>query len=724
MLATPPFRCTVLMFALISALSHAAEEAQTEDVPVSIEADHIEGQQPDTAKATGNVHMTKGVEDYYADWATYDQSNQHLLAGDNVRLEKEGDVMTGHELDYFLDRKTGTLTDPDYQIAQGLGRGNAVTLLFEGDKQYHFQQGRFTTCPVDNNSWYLNAKNMWLDYNVEKGEATNAWIDFYGVPILYMPWMNFPLNNNRQTGFLVPALAVNNRNGLDLTLPFYWNIAPNMDATIYPRYLSDRGLMMGGEFRYLEPSYFGSIRGDVLQDKEADMTRYDIFFKHSQTLTDRLHLTLDIQKVSDDNYFNDFGDRAAVASQTSLPRQGVLTYTGDGWSSSMNWLHYQTLQSVTNPIAIPYALSPQITFNTAPTYLDGRIQTNVQAEFTNFTHPTETNGYRTWVYPSVSVPFLTSYSFITPKIGVHATEYNLTAANGNSEGSESRVLPIMSLDSGLVFERDLDYKGDSYTQTLEPRAYYLYIPYRNQSGLPNFDSAQTDFSYSQMFSENRYTGNDRINDANQITVALTSRLFESDTGIERLNATIGQRFYFKSPQVSLDSSTIPNTSKSDLLVSLGGEVLRKLNASYEIQYNLQDRTTSYNAFNLTWRPDDAKVFNMRYIYSTYTSPLTKQVDFSGQWPLGAGWYGVGHVNYSLIPSDTNRFLDTLAGVEYNAGCWALRLAAQRYVTSDGGTSNTFYFLLQLGALGGLGTNPLSALRTAIPGYTDIFSPNK
>ncbi len=720
MFAIPPYRCSVLMLALVSALANAAQSSETqEDVPVSIEADHIEGQQQDTAKATGDVQITKGDEYYYADWATYNQTDQHLKAGDNVRMEHQGDVMKGHELDYFMDRKEGTMSDPDYQIAQGLGRGNAVTLLFEGDKIYHLQKSRFTTCPVNNDSWYIHANNMWLDYNTNKGEATNAWIEFKDTPILYMPYINFPLSDARQSGFLAPALALNNRNGLDLTIPYYWNIAPNMDATFYPRYFSRRGLMVGAEFRYLEPNYNGVLRVDGLQDKEADMGRYDIFFKHSQALTDRLHLSLDIEKVSDDNFFNDFGDRAAVASQTNLPRQGVLTYNGNGWTTSLDWLHYQTLQSTVNPIAIPYALSPQIDFNTAPTFLDGKIQTNVQAEFTNFTHPSETNGYRTWVYPSVSMPFLTSYSFVTPKIGVHATNYQLSAPDGTSEGSENRVLPIMSLDSGLVFERDLDIQGDSFTQTLEPRAYYLYIPYKDQSNLPNFDSALTDFSYSQMFSENRYTGNDRINDANQITVALTSRIFESETGIERLNATIGQRFYFQSPRVSLDTTDLPNSSKSDLLVSLGGEVIRKLNAQYEIQYNLQDHTTTYNSFNLSWRPDVAKVLNLRYIYSTYTSPYIKQLDLSGQWPISSGWYGIGHVNYSLIKSDPNRFLDTLAGVQYNAGCWGLQLAAQRYVTTDGGTSNTYYVLLQLGALGGLGTNPTSALRTAIPGYSDI-----
>ncbi|WP_161805135.1 LPS-assembly protein LptD [Amantichitinum ursilacus] len=676
----------------------------------------MEGTQPNTLKATGDVHIVKGDEEYYADWADYDDPSQHIKAGDKVRMEKNGAVMTGRDLDYFIDRAEGTMQDPEYQFAGGVGRGDAVDMLFNGQNKYRFNSGRFTTCPVQTDDWYIHAQHLDIDYNINKGEATNAWLEFKGTPILYMPWMNFPLDDGRQTGFLSPALAINNRNGIDVTLPFYWNIAPNYDATIYPRYFGKRGLMVGAEFRYLQPNYAGTIRADYLDDKEADAGRYDLYFKHAQKLADRLSLSLDIEKVSDDNYFNDFGDRAAVASQTNLPRQGILTYAGDGWSSSLNWLHYQTLQNATHTNDIPYALSPQLTFSTAPKLIDG-VQTNFSAEFTNFTSETKTNGYRTWVYPSVSMPFIASYGFVTPKIGVHATNYQLSSPNGDDMGSQNRVLPIMSVDSGLVFERDLNIKDEGFVQTLEPRVYYLYIPYKNQSNLPNFDSAQTDFSYSQLFSENRYTGNDRINDANEITLALTSRLFETDTGIERLRATVGQRFYFSSPQVSLDSTSLPETNKSDLLVSLGGQVWRNLNASYDLQYDLQQKSTGYQSVGLNWAPGEQKVLNVRYVLNRTVA--IEQLDVSGQWPVSQNWYALGHVNYSLLTAD-KKPLDTLLGLEYNGGCWGLRLAAQRYVTSDGGNSNTYYFLLQLGALGGLGTNPVSTLRQAIPGYTDIF----
>ncbi|KAF0814511.1 LPS-assembly protein LptD [Andreprevotia sp. IGB-42] len=706
----PPFRAAPLLLTLMTAFAYAAGE----DPPVQIEADQAAGQSETGATASGNVVVTQGDLQVEAEWGKYDAATDRLNAGDRVRMTQHGDVLVGNTLDYFIDRHEGTLTNPDYAMAQGMGRGDGVKLLFEGENHYRVDEGRFTSCQPGDDSWYLHANTLWLDYTTNMGIAHSGWLEFKGVPILYSPWMNFPLDDGRQTGFLAPSLSFDNRNGFDVTVPFYWNIAPNYDATITSRYLARRGLMMGGEFRYLQPEYQGKVQAQLLKDREAEENRYSFVFQHQQALTDRLGMSIDIQKVSDDNFFNDFGDRAAIAAQTNLPRQAQFNYTGDDWNSSLLFQRYQTLQDAT----VPYARMPQFAFNATPTFAEW-AQTGISGELTQFSHPTQTNGFRSWAYPSISTPIVNSYSFINPKVGVHATNYQIDDAKGGNPNSATRVLPIVSVDSGLFFERDFSFGGNNLTQTLEPRAYYLYIPYKNQSNLPNFDSSLTDLSFSQLFRENQYSGNDRINDANQLTLAVTSRLFLADDGVELVQASIGQRFYFEEQRVTLDSSDQPSTaSKSDLLVSVGGRFWRDFSADYTLQYNNRDKETVRSTAGATWNPEPGKLVNIRYTINRNQNPQIEQVDLSAQWPLTRNWYGVARINYSLPDRQS---LDTIAGLEYNAGCWGLRLAAQRFITSDAQFKTTYFVLLELNGLGGLGSNPITALRNAIPGYTADFA---
>ncbi|WP_035058856.1 LPS-assembly protein LptD [Andreprevotia chitinilytica] len=710
----PPFRAAPLVLLLVAGFAFAADD----DMPMRIDADEVNGQSEVGASARGNVVLERGDMTVESDWSRYDTKTDRLEAGDNVKMTRQGDVLTGHSLDYYIARREGTLTDPNYSIAQGLGRGDAVKLVFEGPDKYELEQGRFTTCPANVDDWYLRANDLSLDYVTNTGIARNAWLEFKGVPLLYSPWMNFPLKEGRQTGLLAPSFAFDNRNGLDITTPLYWNIAPNYDATFYPRYLARRGMMLGGEFRYLQPEYSGQLNAATISDRLEDQGRFALSFKHQQILADRLTMSIDLEKVSDDNYFNDFGDRAAIAAQTNLPRQVQFNYAGDNWSGAALWQKYQTLQSTTNPIDIPYARLPQLSFSATPNWVQG-VQTAISGEFTDFTHPSKVNGLRTWVYPTVAMPFVNAYSFVVPKIGVHATDYQLSNADSSGRRNETRVLPTFSVDSGLFFDRDLKWMDQSLTQTLEPRAYYVYIPNKDQSQLPNFDSALTDFSFAQMFRENQFSGNDRINDANQLTLALTSRFYKTETGDELLRATIGQRFYFKQQRVTLNTTDVVSDAKqSDLLLSFGGQLWRNLYADYSLQYNVQNKATGRSSAGVSWQPEAGHVLNLRYAMNRNLG--TEQVDFSAQWPLGRNWYGIGRINYSLADS---RALETIAGLEYNAGCWGLRLAAQRYITSNGTFNTTYFALLELGGLGGLGSNPIDTLRQSIPGYTDFFASN-
>lgn len=718
----PPYRFSLLaiLIASMPVVAHA-ETAQETEPPILIHADEASAREGDFAEARGNVVVTRDNLKVESDWANYQLATDLLRAGDQITLHKDGDVLTGTQLQMTVDSRQGDLLDPVYQMAQGRARGDAVKLLFEGPNRYVIQQGRLTTCEPGNDSWYLHSSTIGLDYNTNLGEAWNGWIEFKGAPIFYYPWVDFPLDSSRKSGFLFPKIGMSNKNGFQWQQPYYFNLAPNYDATLSPNYLSKRGLMLGGEFRYLQPDYSGVLRLEGLDDQLENKTRSSVLFQHTQELAPNLNLDLNIQKTSDNEYPSDFGDRLSVTSQSNLPREGTLRYSGNEWSSFLRWQRFQTLSTAANPVEKPYDRAPQLYATAQPDLIQGLV-TSISGELTDFRHPTKTEGLRAWAYPSISVPFNESWGFVTPKVGVHATRYNLDK-NGQQQESYARTLPIASLDSGLYFERETNLFDTAFVQTLEPRAYYLYIPYRDQSMLPVFDSGETDLSLTQLFSENQFSGQDRINDANQLTLAVTSRLFESDSGIERFNLTVGQRQYFKTPRVTLSSTETSDTTteqkRSDWLMTLGAQLWQGVSTSYIMQYNQQDNTLRRADLVLTWRPGEYKLLNLRYVNNRIAD--TRQADISGQWPLGNGWYAMGRYNYSIT---NRRALEILGGVEYNAGCWGLRLAAQRYATSTTDYDTSFFAILELGGLAGIGSNPLDAIRSSIPGYADTYSPTR
>lgn len=718
---SPPFHLTILKLslAILPGFAVAQTPQSTPEPPIFIEADQANVQEGDYTEAKGNVIINRDTLEVKSDWVKYQQQTDMVHAGDQVILNKDGDTLTGTRLDIAVTAREGELENATYLMGQGLARGEAVKILFEGKDKYRIQTGSITTCTPEQNAWHLHAKEMQLDYTQNYGQAWHGWLEFQSVPVFYYPWMDFPLDGGRKTGFLMPNIGYSSSNGLEYSQPFYWNIAPNYDATITPSYFGKRGMMLGGEFRYLQPSYTGSIKAEGINDREDRDRRYSVALSHSHLLADRLRLDLTYQKVSDDYYFSDFSDRLAVASQVNLEQGALLSYSGSNWSSYLRVQQYQTLQSRTTPVDEPYARLPQWYGSYSPK-LGGGTETQINAEFTRFTHDKKIQGDRTWIYPSMSLPLANAYSFITPKLGLHATHYRNESASGRDLGTESRVLPIASVNTGLFFEREGQLFGSNILQTLEPQLYYLYVPYKDQSKLPNYDSGTTDLSWSSLFAENKYSGNDRINDANEITLALNTRIFADEDGVERFYAGLGQRIYFKSPKVGIDSNRESNSEKSsDLLLTLGGQLPYDIRANYTLQQDIRHDKTARADLNFNWSPGAYKTLNLRY--SVNRTANTEQLDASGQWPLGGGWYGVARHNYSL---KDNQALETLAGLEYNAGCWALRLAAQRYVTTDSKYKTNYFILLDLGGLAGIGMNPISVLRQSIPGYANTYSSPK
>lgn len=724
----PPLRPSLLAV-LIAGIAPAVWAADSQgEQPVSIEADTTRLEVGKRAEAHGRVVIEQGDLKLESGWATYQQEEDRIQAGDQFTMTREGNTLSGKSVQMTLGTRTGEIADPVFVMAGERARGDARKLLLEGPDRYAVADGRFTTCPVGNDDWYIHSSRLNLDYNRQVGEAWGSWLEFKGAPVFYYPWIDFPLDGRRKSGLLVPTFSFDDNAGFSVATPFYWNLAANYDATITPRYFTRRGTQLGGEFRYLTGSMNGLVRAEVLNDQLDGRSRFSEMFKHSQQLAPDWQLSVNVQKVSDDNYLKDFGDRMAVSSQTNLPREGTLSYAGQNWSSYLRWQRFQTLQSASDPVETPYSRMPQWFVNAKPE-VTSWLQPTLSAEAARFEHANKSSGSRTWAYPALALPFQDTYGFFTPKVGLHATRYVIEDKNASGvttgKRDQNRVMPIFSVDGGLYFERDTG-DGESI-QTLEPRAYYVRIPYRNQSALPVFDAGETDLSFSQMFSENQFSGQDRINDANHLTLALTSRRLLRDTGVEALRATIGQRFYRSDQRVTLPSScsgstcTSSSTSttddrRSDSLLSVAAQLWRGVEAEYDLQYSFANDHARRSSALISWQPDDFKRINLRYTLNRISG--IEQVDLSGQWPIGRSWYALGRENYSLRDKRT---LEALLGVEYNAGCWGLRLAAQRYITTDQSYDSRYFLTLELGGLAGLGNNPLDTLRQSIPGYADIYN---
>lgn len=687
-----------------------------EETPAFISAQRVEGQTENQIVASGEVEVRKRGQAIFADRVVYQQLSQELVADGAVRVEQNGIKMQGPHVKLNLDTNIGDMTKPAFQLAANNSRGSADILHMEGRQKYTVQNVAYTICPIGNDDWMLKASQLEIDSARQVGVARNARVEFLGMPILYMPWMDFSLSDKRQSGFLGPVFGSTAKSGTEVTLPFYWNIAPNMDATIAPRAMVKRGLMLNNELRYMNKNYAGEAHLDILpNDALTDSTRLRTSLKHVQNLGYGFNASTNFNYVSDHTYFRDLSNTISSTSLTNLVREGVLTYSGGWWNAAARMQSYQTLQDPAARVIEPYRRLPQITLGALRPVAGANMA--FTGEFVSFSHPTAVNGQRLVMYPSMSYPLIATPSFyVTPKFGVHYTHYSLGANNLGALPDTNRTLPIVSLDSGVVLERDWDMDGKNYVQTLEPRAYFLYIPYRNQNLIPNFDTAQADFNFAQMFTENRFFGSDRIGDAKQVTLSLTSRLLEANTGAERLRVAIGQRYSFKTPLVNLVSPEVATNNKSDILLAILGRITPKWSLNSAFQYNPNQAREEKLNVGARYQPESGKVLNLGY---RFTRDSLRQVDISTQWPLSRHWSVMARWNYSL---QDNRILELLTGLEYNESCWTTRLVIQRFATATNELSTGIFAQLELNGLIRVGSDPLNALRQSIAGFTKLNQP--
>jgi LPS-assembly protein len=768
--------------------------------PVFLSAQNMSGTVGNEFVAEGDAELRKIGSVTNADRLTYWSVEDEMEALGNVRLQQGEDVYSGTKLRLKLEEQVGFFEQPTYFIKRlppdsdktkpgGVARsggsseepetgfaapralvsnkstpaqlsmssfaavavvkdknkplrtatearGEAERIEFEGENQVRIKSGTYTTCKPGDDGWYVAATDLKLDYDREVAEGTDGKVVFLGVPILYSPWLSFSLNNERKSGLLSPTFGTSSKSGIELTLPYYWNIAPDMDATISPRYLSKRGTQLNTEFRYLDPTYSGMARVETLPDDKArnGENRYGISLVHTQSINVGgigLSGAINYNRVSDDNYFTDLSSRVANTAKTQLLQQGVLGYGSGWWNLTANVQSYQTLQpDPKNLVTVPYRLLPQITLNARQPDLY-RTDSSFFGQYTSFAHPdsTKVEGQRTVFYPQVALPYVTPGWYATPKLGVHATHYSLNHRTPGSvyPDSISRTLPVFSLDSGMTFERSSNWFARDYTQTLEPRLYYLNVPYRNQNKIPVFDTSLADFNFAQIFSENQFSGQDRFNNANQLTAAVTSRLVDPASGNEIMRAMFGQRFYFSQQKVTLSGQAVDSEEKwqkSDFLASFSGQILPKVYADTTLQYTVADREVKQYSLGARYLPEPGKILNASYRYTRDTPNQTNndgldQFDISAQWPVFGGWHAVGRINYSLKEKQP---IENIAGLEYNGGCWVVRVVGQRLTTTEAKASTALFVQLELNDFTRIGSNPLELLRRNIQGYGMVNQP--
>lgn len=690
--------------------------------PLQFTADSAESS-PSEAVLKGNVEVEWGDQRLKASQLVLDRNKNVGFVNKGVVFSDPELAIRGKKAEWNFDAKTGWFESVDYYYPSQNAQGSAQQVKTDRpNRTSRFENATYSTCTRGNEFWKLRARRLDVDEKRGRASARHMTFAFKDVPVLYFPYFSYPITDKRETGFLLPRIGYDNINGYDLTVPFYWNIAPEQDMTISPRILTKRGVMLGGEYRYLQPKHQGQARAEFLPDDRVFGSNRSAFYvEHRANPLSKLYTDVLFQEVSDDEYLNDFSNTLDLLNPTYLERHLNASYFGENWSLLGRFQNYQTLDPAIFDEDEPYSRLPQVLFTGSWRQGYNKPIYELRGEVVNFDRDTGVSANRLDIMPAVSLPLRWPAGYVSPRLSYRLTNYNLRDTTPGENSSPSRDAPMFSLDTGLFFERPLAWpnaKTKGGLLTLEPRLFYLYVPFRDQSDIPIFDSAQFDPSYTGFFLENRFTGADRLGDANQLTTALTSRVLDPQ-GRERGRINVGQVQFFEDRRVTLNEQTAiateeARTSSSSRLI---GEARAFLGSgvflSGSMQWDPVQRSTIRRAVNLDYNPGGGRLLKGAY---RFTRDTLEELDFAMVWPIGHRWRTVGRWNYSLL---TNRNMDALAGIEYRDCCWALRFLGrqQRINPRDDETKNLFYVELELRGLGGIGTTSIeNLLEGVISGY--------
>ncbi len=687
---------------------------------IDISADKTLSEKDGSSTFEGDVIIERHQLRIRANSARFDNTSREISVEGNIHLDTTTMSMDADRGKFFLDDKNTEFSNIQFFIPESRLRGHAETVASEADRIAKLNSSSITSCPPDDIDWLLSADSIELDLQDEYGKARGVVLEFMDVPFLYTPYIEFPVGDKRRSGLLTPSFGTSSSRGFELIIPWYWNIAPNQDATIAPHYMDRRGMQLDTQYRYLTRSTDGTLDLNYLRnDKITDETRYSLYYLQNTKFNDNIGMKIDYKDVSDTEYFQDFSSSLLGTSTTHLSKNADLTASYSSWNMHAILQTYETLDLTIAETDRPYRMLPKITI-AGDEELPAQSRFTLVSEWVNFVHESDINieGPRFIIQPGVELPLQGSAWFLRPAIEFSHTQYNVADGNGTKVDTEDRNLPITSIDSGLFFERNM---ASSLKQTLEPRLFYLYIPYEDQSNLPLFDTSAPDFSLAQLFRKNRFNGGDRIGDANQVTAALRSRIINTATGDEYLRASIGQIYYFEDRRVTLDG--IPDTNKSsDIIADISG-TLGNWSASASMQWDIEQHNSAKHNASLHYESGNNTILNLGYSNrrETLTNPeALEQTDISFVAPVGRDITLIGRWNYSL---EQQRDLETIAGISYDSCCWSTIIALQRNLVSsstiDEDYDNTILFQLVLKGLGSVsGDSAVERLKQSILGFKD------
>ena len=686
---------------------------------IDLQADSAQASNDSVYTLEGNAVVLYGPQRLEANSITYRQEENELTAEGEIRFMAPGLIINGEDATLYPDVEQGSLKNITYSLTDTHGRGSADTLNLTDRNHQQLTQATYTTCPPENHDWLLSAKEVDLDRAEGTGIARNAKLAFKGVPFIYTPYISFPIDDRRRSGLLVPKIGQTEETGADISMPYYWNIAPDKDATITPRYMSDRGLMMAGEFRYLNAHNEGTLSAEYLpsDDRFNNEDRSLVAIEHYGNPWPRVETSVVATNVSDDRYFEDLGKTLISSSQTNLERTAEAAYHGTWWGLGMKVQDYQTVDPELTRADKPYKQLPQIVFDAAPQSRLLGLKFSTHAEANYFTHSDGNivKGTRVDVQPRVSLPMRKTAWYLDPAVSLRHTSYNLDNASADEDDNASRTTPVVSLDAGTFFERSSHWGQTNFVQTLEPRLFYLYVPDKNQDDIPVFDTGDYDFNFWTLFRENRFSGPDRMGDANQLAVALTTRILDPDNGVQRFSASLGSLFYFRDREVTLPGEPVDTDDSSNIVGEAVLNLARNWRVKSELQWNPHSSSTARSGQHLQYRAGPRKLINLSY---RYRDGIQEQTDISFLWPLSQSWHMVGRWYYSLNDSTT---IETLGGLGYESCCWGAQIVGRSFINDDSGSrNNAVFFQLELKGLGKLGKKVDSALEHGILGYESSY----
>ena len=667
----------------------------------------------------GNVDVRQGDREIRANAVEYDAQHSSISTEGSIDYSDPVVHVAGEGGSYSA-AQGADFKSAQFELRQRAARGSADVMRLTPDGVIRLEGVSFTTCPASDRSWRLRAERITLDTRTKLGSGRAARIDFKGVPLIYLPWVSFPLGTERKSGFLFPSIGNTTRGGLQLSVPYYWNIAPNVDLTFQPVEYSRRGTDLGADLRYLTASQRGELEWNYLpNDTVFGGSRSRVRLTNVAELPGDFRFSIDAGNVSDSRYFEDFSQGPEGTSTAFVERRATLSLRNEHWRVDAEAQQYQTIDSTLfkpdagcpNSDCRPYARVPRLAasadYGWGPAQL---LRYGLDSEVVNFDRETGVTGWRVDLMPTASLNLDGPGYFLRPALAWRTTHYELNNSTPGESRAPSRTLPLASFDTGLLFEHDSGSPGQRKL-TLEPRVLYLYVPYRNQDNLPLFDTALPDLYPVELFRTNRYVGADRVGDADQVSVGLTSRLLDARDGRQFLAVTFGQTYYFQNPRVRLPDEMVRTDKRSDFVAQVALTAFRNWGADLGLQWDPQSSSSERAHVNLQYKRAGEQVVNIGYRFERGT---LEQAEVSGAWPVSRSWNAFVRGVYSLRD---DKALERFVGFEYRACCWRARFGGRRFVSTHAGSQDTGVFLqLELTGLASVGSASDAFLTEAIRGY--------